>query len=107
MSDKLTDLRNIRFLLYEVLDVEKLIAPPCYADHSKETFEVALDTAYQMAREVIWPAIRSMDRAGTKFDGTKTTLPPEMPEIWKQASAGGWCGFRRITNMVGSNFRSR
>ena len=96
MSDKLTDLRNIRFLLYEVLDVEKLIAHPYYAGHSKETFE--------MAREVIWPAMRLMDRAGAKFDGTKTTLPPEMHEIWKQASAGGWCGVSTDYEYGGQQF---
>jgi butyryl-CoA dehydrogenase len=91
MSDTLTDIRNIRFLLYEVLDIEKLTTHSYFEDHSKETFEMALDTAYQMAREVIWPALRSMDNVGAQFDGTSVKLPPEMHEIWKQASEGGWC----------------
>ena len=43
MSDKLTDMRNIRFMLYEVLDVEALTKYPMYEDHSKETFEMALE----------------------------------------------------------------
>ena len=90
MSDTLADMRNIRFMLYEVFDVERVTRFPLYADHSRETFDIVLDTAYQMAREVFWPAYQEFDRHGAQFDGQKTTAPAAMHEIWKVCKEGGW-----------------
>lgn len=92
MSDTLTDMRNIRFMLYEVLDVEELTHYALYEDHSTETFEMALDTADQLAREVFWPTFQEFDREGAQFDGEKTTAPKAMHAIWKLCKEGGWFG---------------
>ena len=90
MSNELADMRNLRFLLYEVLNVETATRFPYYADHSRETFDMALDTAYQLAREVFWPCYQEFDREGAQFDGLKTTAPKAMHEIWRQCKEGGW-----------------
>lgn len=90
MSDKLTDMRHIRFLLYEVFKIEELLKYPYHADHSRETFDMALDAAYQLAREVFWPTYQEFDREGVQFDGRKTTVPKAMHEIWRQYKEGGW-----------------
>ena len=80
----------MRFLLYEVLNVENLIEHSYFEDHSKETFDMALDAAYQLAQEVLWPSLRPLDREGPKFDGTKVTVPPLMHDLYKKAVEGGW-----------------
>jgi len=90
MSDKLTDMRNIRFLLYEVNRIEELIQYPLYEDHSRETFDMAIDTAYQLARELFWPCFQECDRIGAQFDGEKVTVPQPIHEIWRQCKEGGW-----------------
>ncbi len=90
MSDKLTDVRTIRFLLYEVLDLEALTQYPFYQDHSRETFDMAIDTADLLAREVFWPTYQEFDREGAQFDGRNVTAPKAMHEIWRQCKEGGW-----------------
>lgn len=90
MSDKLTDMRFIRFLLYEVFHVEELTKYPYHTDHSRETFDMALDAAYQVAREVFWPAYQEFDRDGARFDGKNVYAPKAMHEIWRQYREGGW-----------------
>ncbi len=90
MDEMLVNMRNIRFMLYEVLDVESLCRFPYYADHSKETFDLALETADQMAREVFWPAFQVMDQEGARFDGRQVSAPPAMHAIWRQFRDGGW-----------------
>ncbi len=90
MSDKITDMRNMRFMLYEVLDIEELTKYPFYEDHSKETFEMALDTADQLAREVFLPPYQELDQDGVQFEDGKVTVPKGMREIWKHAKEGGW-----------------
>ena len=47
--------RDLRFLLYEFLDTEALLARPRYADHSREVFDATLDTARQIAEELFAP----------------------------------------------------
>lgn len=90
MSDKLTDMRFIRFLLYEVYKVEELTQYPYYADHSRETFDMAIDAAHQLAREVFWPTYQDFDRDGARFDGQSVQAPKGMHDIWRHCKEGGW-----------------
>ncbi len=94
MTDTLVNLRDIRFVLYEMLDVEELTKHEYYADHSRETFDTVIDAAYELAREVCWPAYMEMDRIGATYDPkSKTTSVPEpMHRIWQAYKQGGWHG---------------
>lgn len=90
MADPLVNMRNIRFMLYEVLDAEGICRFPYYADHSKETFELALETANQMTHEAFWPAYQTMDQEGACFDGQHVVAPQAMHELWRLFREGGW-----------------
>jgi alkylation response protein AidB-like acyl-CoA dehydrogenase len=94
MSDTLVNLRDIRFVLYEMLGVETLTEYEYFADHSRETFDTVLDAAYRLAREVCWPAYVEMDRIGATYDPTsKTTRVPQcMHTVWDAYKDGGWHG---------------
>ena len=51
MTPRLINLRDLQFVLYELLEVEALSARARYADHSRETFDAAIDTALKIATE--------------------------------------------------------
>jgi alkylation response protein AidB-like acyl-CoA dehydrogenase len=53
--------RDLDFLLYEWLDVEKLTARERFAEHSRETFDAVLDLAEQLATERFAPYNRLSD----------------------------------------------
>ena len=55
MSSKLLSRRDLSFLLYEWLNVESLTRIPRYADHSRETFDAALDTCERIATDLFAP----------------------------------------------------
>ena len=42
MAEKFISERNLKFLLYEVFDTPSLTRYPYYADHSRESFDMAL-----------------------------------------------------------------
>jgi hypothetical protein len=48
--EKVVSKRNIRFLLYEVFGVEELTKYDYFADHSRETFDMIIDTAHKHER---------------------------------------------------------
>src|SRR5512140_1505992 len=106
MTDKLVNLRDIRFVLHELLRVEKLLDSQAFSMHSRETFDMALDGAYKLAREVYWPAYRQMDQIGARFDPKtkKVTVPPVMHEVWAAAKEGGWFGVTSDVEFGGQQF---
>jgi alkylation response protein AidB-like acyl-CoA dehydrogenase len=94
MTDTLVNMRDIRFVLYEMLDIEKLTEMEYFKEHSKELFDITLTAAYQVARDVYWPAYTEMDKFGVKLDPAtnKTTVAPSMHKIWQTAKEGCWFG---------------
>ena len=106
MSDTLVNMRDIRFVLYEMLGVETLTKYDYFRDHSKETFDTALDAACQLAREVCWPAYSEMDRIGATYDAKskKTRVPERMRKIWQACKEGGWHGQTAPAEFGGQQF---
>jgi len=106
MSDTLVNTRDIRFVLYEMLDVEKLTQYEYYGDHSRETFDTVLDTAYKVAREVCWPAYAEMDRIGVTYDSKAriTKVPDCMHRVWQALKEGGWIGESAPFEVGGQQF---
>jgi alkylation response protein AidB-like acyl-CoA dehydrogenase len=72
--------RDLEFLLYEWLDVEKLTSRARYADHSRETFDAALELAETIATEHFAPHNKLGDANEPTFDGERVHLIPEVAE---------------------------
>ena len=106
MSDKLVNRRDIDFNLYELLDIEKLNKHPYFEDHSKETFDMALDAAYQLAQEVFWPKYQEMDKQECHMKDGHAIVPDGMQEIWNALRDGGWFAASGDYEMEGQQFPS-
>ena len=48
MASKFSSERNIKFLLYEVFDVESLTAYDYYQNHNRKTFDMILKAAIKL-----------------------------------------------------------
>jgi alkylation response protein AidB-like acyl-CoA dehydrogenase len=89
MTSKLLSRRDLEFLLYEWLDVASLSARPRFADHSRETFDSALDTAERIATEVFLPHRRKSDTTEPHFDGERVHLIPEAQVAFEAFAEAG------------------
>src|SRR5262245_29524413 len=78
MTARLINLRDLQFVLYELLEVETLTSRPRYADHSRETFEAAIDTALQIATEKFATHNRKADEHEPQFDGERVSMIREV-----------------------------
>jgi alkylation response protein AidB-like acyl-CoA dehydrogenase len=98
------DLDDIRFVLYEQLDVEKDLRDiEKYADFDRDTFDAMLDEAYTLAREVFDPINAVGDREGCKLDmatGSVTT-PDCFKPAWNTMAEGGWISVTAPTDAGG------
>ena len=66
-ANPLLDDRDVDFLLHDVLAAERLTELPAFAEHSRATFDLLLQTTRRLAREVLFPAYRPMDSAPPVF----------------------------------------
>ena len=78
MSSMILSRRDLEFLLYEWLDVAKLTQRARFADHSRETFDAAMDTCEQIATDLFAPHNKKNDQQEPHFDGESVQMIPEV-----------------------------
>lgn len=89
MSETLLCPRNLAFELYEVLDAEALTQRERFADHSRETFNAAVDTARSIAENLFAPHNRKADENEPIYqDGEAVLIPEVKPAVDAFIEAG-------------------
>ena len=78
MASLLLSRRDLDFLLYEWLDAEALPARSRYAEHSRDTFDAALDLSEQVASKHFAPHNKRNDSEEPRFDGERVIMHPEV-----------------------------
>jgi butyryl-CoA dehydrogenase len=89
MDKPIVDRRDFWFMLHELLKVETLTRAPRFADHSRETFDAALDSALQIAAEQFAPHNRKGDLNEPHLDGQRVVLIPEVARALKAFADAG------------------
>ncbi len=113
MAEKFISLRNLQFLLYEHLDTTALTKYSYFEDHSRETFDMVLETAMRMGKGILFPALAEMDKKPPEFREGKVFVHPVVPIVMKACGDGGWIGAQapyefggqQIPNTVMTAFR--
>jgi len=72
--------RDLDFILYEWLEVERLTQRARFADHDRVSFDGVLDTCAQLAADMFAPHNRKADQNEPTFDGERVTMIPEVAE---------------------------
>ncbi|WP_437882606.1 acyl-CoA dehydrogenase [Pseudomonas sp. LRF_L74] len=89
MAETLLCARNLAFELYEVLDAEALTRRERFAEHNRETFAAALDTARSIAEQLFAPHNRKGDEYEPQYhDGSATLIPEVKPAVDAFLAAG-------------------
>ncbi len=90
---KILSQRDLEFLLYEWLDAQSLTARPRYTDHSRETFDAAIETSRQIATDLFAPHNKKSDAnepvVVTDANGARVQLIPEIKRAVDAYSAAG------------------
>ncbi|MGQ7935407.1 acyl-CoA dehydrogenase [Paraburkholderia sp. D1E] len=81
--------RDLNFLLYEWLRVEELTSIPRYADHTRETFDAALDTCEKIATDLFASHNKKNDQQEPYFDGETVHIIPEVKIALDAFNAAG------------------
>jgi alkylation response protein AidB-like acyl-CoA dehydrogenase len=84
------DIRDYQFILFEQLDMNRLLGYQDFADFSVDDFNMILEEARKVSAEVLGPELQESDRTGAKYEGGKVTLPECMHRCWNVLKENGW-----------------
>jgi len=101
LAEKFLNERNLKFLLYDVFHVEDLCTYPYFEEHSREVFEMVVDTALKMGRDLLFPAFAEMDKNPPEFVDGVVKVHPVVGEFMKACGEGGWIGSNAPFEMEG------
>jgi butyryl-CoA dehydrogenase len=104
LAKKFLSKRNLEFLLYDVFDVTGLTQFEYYRDHDRETFDIILNTALDMAENLFYPALEDMDRNPPELADGSVKVHPAVRTILKELGEGGWIGSIFPSEIGGSQF---
>jgi alkylation response protein AidB-like acyl-CoA dehydrogenase len=90
-ASPLTDRRHLDFTLYELLGVERLTTYPRFAEHSRDTFDAAIELAHQIAVEKFLPHNRKGDLNEPRMVDGRVELIPEIAEAMEAFNGAGFC----------------
>ena len=85
-------LRDMRFVLHELLGVERLAELPGYADATPELVDSVLEQAARLAEEVLAPLNRPGDEEGCRYENGVVRAPAGFKEAYETFRGGGWTG---------------
>jgi len=94
MLNSLADTRDIKFVIFELLEADKMTKYPAFSEFDHDTFEATIDLAEQVCVEVLLPTAEEGDKVGATWD--PVTKEVKIPEVYKPALdqyySGGFMG---------------
>ncbi len=94
MAAKFVSERNIKFLLYEVFDVEALTKYEYYKEHNRKIFDMVLKAAVKLGKDLLFPIFEEMDRNQPELVNGEVKVHPSVKTIMKEFGQGGWISSR-------------
>ena len=94
MAAKFVSERNIKFLLYEVFDVESLTEYEYYKEHNHKMFDMVLKAAVKLGKDLLFPIFEEMDRRQPELLNGEVKVHPSVKTIMKEFGEGGWISSR-------------
>jgi alkylation response protein AidB-like acyl-CoA dehydrogenase len=94
MADKFFSERNLKFLLYEVLDTTGLTQYEGFRKHNRQVFDMIIDACIRLAKDLFKPCLEEMDRESPELANGQVKVHPWVKKIMKESGDGGWIGLR-------------
>ena len=86
--------KDLRFVLDELIGTDELRACPQFAEYSSETADAVLGEAARFAETVLEPLCKSGDREGAHWSASGVTMPEGFKAAYQQYCENGWAGLR-------------
>lgn len=89
-ANQYINMRNLRYLLYDVFNGLELTKLDYYKEHNKDTYDMTLDAAKQIGDSLMFPIYEEMDKLKLKVEDGTIKVHPKIREIMQTMGEGGW-----------------
>jgi alkylation response protein AidB-like acyl-CoA dehydrogenase len=86
------DLRDLKFILFEYLDINKILSYEKFKNFSVEDLNMIIEEANKVCRDVIGPTLQDGEQITAQFKQGNVSVPPSFHENWKIMVENGWIG---------------
>ena len=90
MANLILDPKDQKFVLYEMLQVEKLCDAAPFNHLSRRTIDMSLEAARELAERELYPTISEGDRQGCRIENGEVRVPPCFQRLKKIYAEAGW-----------------
>jgi alkylation response protein AidB-like acyl-CoA dehydrogenase len=104
MANSVVDKRDVKFVLYEQLDIEQLSNTAKYAEYSKEMYDMVLEQAWKLAENEMEPTNSKGDRDGCVWEDGKVRVPESFHRPYQMYREGGWLPISEDVESGGQGF---
>jgi len=103
MNNPLIDTRDLRYVLYEILDVDGLTAHDRFSSFDHDTFEATLDLIENISVNECYPCFADADRVGCSWDPATgaVTCPDSVREPLRACYEAGFIGMNESPEIGG------
>jgi 3-(methylthio)propanoyl-CoA dehydrogenase len=101
MSEYVAPLKDITFLLKDVIGLDRVSKLPGCEDVSEDTVTSILEEVGKLATNVLSPLNRSGDKEGAKWNNGVVTTPKGFKDAYWQYAEGGWSALSGPTEFGG------
>jgi alkylation response protein AidB-like acyl-CoA dehydrogenase len=92
MTDYRAPLKDMRFVLADVVDYAHVAALPGYEEATAETVDAILDEGAKLAEQAIGPLNRVGDKEGARLENGVVRTPAGFKDAYGKFVSGGWQG---------------
>ncbi|NGP05686.1 acyl-CoA dehydrogenase [Rhodococcus sp. 14C212] len=105
MAHYKSNVRDLEFNLFEVLNLEKVLGAGAYEDFDRETVSDILHEVSRLAEGPVAESFEDADRAPTTFDveANSVVIPKSLAEVVRTVKESGWAELGLPADMGGSS----
>jgi alkylation response protein AidB-like acyl-CoA dehydrogenase len=92
MAKQYASLRNLKFMLHELFDVNALIQSDHFGHIDREAVDMIVDSAVKIADTHLKPYFEELDRSEPKFENGEIKVHPHIKTIIKAMGEAGFIG---------------
>ena len=90
MNQTLVNKRDQQFVLFEQIDLGKILSSSAFCGPTREEILMLRDEAEKMALHVFLPAYAEGDRVGCVFENGRVRVPPCFHDAFRKFAENGW-----------------
>ncbi len=106
MGNLLVDKRDQMFVLYEMLEIEKLLEHPLYREYSLKMCDMVLKEAHKFAKDKLMPTNTEADEKGCIYnpEDNSVKMPESYHAVYEMLRHDNWISMCESTEVGGDGF---